>query len=268
MKLVNKDFLPVFDLVSKVGSELVKWYSDPDLRRLHSKKNFKTEADRRAHEILFQGLSTLYPGVTIISEEDSAHANNRAHEYWLIDPIDGTASWYDGFDGYVSQAAFIKNGKPKFGIIHCPRRSLTWSAERGCGGFLNNQSLPRLQPRKSIKFIDNTSMPHGITKWCMSELKTTNYLECGSLGLKSALVADGTADVFIKDVVVRDWDIAPVHILLDEIGGCISLRNGDDYEYSGSYEKPNGFIVARDKQLLKQVLMIQEFYPGDSFANL
>lgn len=246
----------------------MKWYGDEDFKKVHSKENFKTEADRRAHEILIQGLSYAYPGVAIVSEEDMLHDTKRESEYWLIDPIDGTASWYEGYDGYVSQAALIKNGKPEFGIIHCPRRSLTWFAERGKGSFLNNKKLPFSEPRKSIKFIDNTKTPHGITKWCMSKLKTNKYLECGSLGLKSALVADGTADVFIKDIVVRDWDLAPVHVLLDEIGGCLSLRNGDDYLYSGSYEKHDGFIVARDKELMEKVLMTQASYPGEGFVNL
>lgn len=267
-KLINKEFSPVFDLVTKVGQELVKWHDRPDLKKLHSKKNFKTEADRQAHEILHKGLSAAFPGVPIVSEEDLIHVNQRPNEYWLVDPIDGTASWYDGFDGYVSQAALMIDRQPQFGVIHCPRRSLTWSAERGCGGYLNGRSLPALQPRESIKFIDNTRAPHGITRWCMSKLNTTDYLECGSLGLKSALVADGSVDVFIKDVVVRDWDIAPVHVLLDELGGCLSLRNGDDYVYSGSYEKQNGFIVARDKQLLRDVIVSQEHYPGVDFVKL
>ena len=264
--MINRKFRPVFDLVYKIGVELISWQSEPNLRQVHSRKDFKTEADRRAHEIFCDGLSRSFPGVPIISEEDIAHSNLRPDEYWLIDPIDGTASWYDGFDGFVSQAALMINDRPKFGVIHCPRRNLTWSAEDGCGGFLNDKRLPKLKSRKSIKFIDNTPKPHGLTKWCMSISDTSGYLECGSIGLKSALVADGTVDIFIKDIVVRDWDLAPAHIILDELGGCLSLLNGNDYIYSGGYEKLDGFIAARDRNLLSELIILRNRYEGDTLA--
>ena len=62
---------------------------------------------------------------------------------------------------------------------------------------------------------------------------------------------------FVKDVVVRDWDLAPVDIILSEVGGCICLLNGDRYLYSGSYEKENGFIIARDKSLMLKIVSLQ-----------
>ena len=91
----------------------------------------------------------------------------------------------------------------------------------------------------------------------MNCLGTTLYLECGSIGLKSVLVADGTVDVFVKDVLVRDWDIAPADIILTEVGGSISLLNGEKYLYSGSYVKENGFIVARDESLSMKIISLQ-----------
>ena len=71
------------------------------------------------------------------------------------------------------------------------------------------------------------------------------------------LVADGTVDAFVKDVVVRDWDLAPADIILSEVGGSICLLNGDKYLYSGSYEKENGFIVSRDSSLMMKIVSLQ-----------
>ena len=257
MKLISNKFKPVLELVAEVGDKLVAWQSDATLRQIHSEKDFKTEADRQAHEILNKGLSGLFPGVPVISEEDSYHNKKRPKKYWLIDPIDGTASWYNGFDGFVCQAALIVNGRPIFGVIHSPRMKSTWYAEKGIGAFLNRVSLPMLTPHDRIIFADNTPCAHGITKELMDSLGTSLYLECGSMGLKSVLVADGTVDAFVKDVVVRDWDLAPVDIILSEVGGYICLLNGDRYLYSGSYKKENGFIVARDKSLMLKILSLQ-----------
>ncbi len=257
MKLMSSKFKPVLELVAEVGKKLVAWQSDGALREIHSEKDFKTEADRQAHEILNKGLSRLFPNVPVISEEDASHLDERPEKYWLIDPIDGTASWYNGFNGFVSQVALIVNGRPIFGVIHSPRMGATWSAEVGCGAYLNGVLLPKLTTHDRIMFVDNTPCAHGITKRLMESLDTRAYLECGSMGLKSVLVADGTVDAFVKDVVVRDWDLAPVDVILNEVGGGICLLNGGPYVYTGSYEKSGGFIVARDESLMLQILSLQ-----------
>lgn len=257
MKLTSKQFKPVLELLSDIGTKLVAWQNDLAHRKIHSEKDFKTEADRQAHEFLNKGLSSLFPGVPVISEEDISHVNQRPEEYWLIDPIDGTASWYNGFNGFVSQAALMVNGRPIFGVIHSPRMGAMWSAESCKGAILNEVSLPRLRKHDRLKFVDNTPCAHGITKKLMDRLGANLYLECGSIGLKSVLVADGTVDAFVKDVVVRDWDLAPADIILSEVGGCICLLNGEKYLYSGSYEKEDGFIVSRDASLMKKIVSLQ-----------
>lgn len=257
MKLTSKQFKPVLDLLVDVGAKLVAWQNDLSHRKIHSEKDFKTEADRQAHEVLNKGLSSLFPGVPVISEEDISHIDKRPEEYWLIDPIDGTASWYNGFDGFVSQAALMVNGRPMFGVIHSPRMGATWSAESSRGAFLNGAPLPNLRENDRLMFVDNTPRAHGITKEIMERLGANLYLECGSIGLKSVLVADGTVDVFVKDVVVRDWDLAPADIILTEVGGSMCLLNGEKYLYSGSYEKEHGFIVSRNASLMMKIVALQ-----------
>ena len=257
MNLASDQFKPVLDLLEDVGAKLGAWQNDLMHRKIHSEKDFKTEADRQAHELLSGGLYSLFPGVPVISEEDASHNYKRPDEYWLVDPIDGTASWYNGYKGFVSQAALIANGRPIFGVIHSPRMGVTWSAERSRGALLNGASIPKLRARDRLSFTDNTPVPHGITKRLMSRLGTNLYLECGSIGLKSVLVADGTVDAFVKDVVVRDWDLAPADIILAEVGGSMCLLNGEKFLYSGSYEKKQGFVVARDASLMMKIVSLQ-----------
>jgi 3'(2'), 5'-bisphosphate nucleotidase len=248
------DFSPVTELMEEVGRQIVAWRTDAASRHLHSEKDFKTEADRRAHDLICDGLTRLYPGVEIISEESSVHDSVRPDRYWLIDPIDGTASWYHGFDGFVTQAAYIEGGVPLFGIVHAPVLVKTWSAVKNNGSYLNRQPLPALEPGGRLVAVDNTPEPHGIARDVMRLLDATGYLESGSLGLKSVLVADGTADLFVKDVCVRDWDIAPAAVILGEVMGCLSLPDGAPFEFCGSFEKTAGFIAARDPDLLKRAV--------------
>ncbi|WP_417277132.1 inositol monophosphatase family protein [Castellaniella sp.] len=250
------DFQPAVPLMEEVGAQIASWKNSAELRFLHSEVDFKTEADQRAHGLISEGLSCLYPGVAIISEESKAFPGARPDRYWLIDPIDGTASWYHGFSGYVTQAAYIENGVPLFGIIHAPLMKRTWTALRGGGAFLDGSPLRMLASCDRLVIADNTPKPHGIARDMVVALQATGYVESGSLGLKSVLVADGTIDLFVKDVCVRDWDVAPAAVILREVGGHLLLSNGSQYVFDGAFEKPGGFIVARDSDLMQRALQV------------
>jgi len=258
--MINTDFEKVVALIESLGRELLLWRNDEKTRKINSEKDFKTEADVKAHNFLCEGLNELYPRITVLSEEDAIHKKNRPDKYWLLDPIDGTASWYHGYDGFVSQAAYIEKNIPLYGIIHAPAKNKTWTATLGRGAFLNSSPLQKLGASNRVKLIDNTNIPHGITKNIMSELNTTDYLECGSIGLKSVLVADGTVDIFVKDVYVRDWDLAPAAVILKEVGGCLVQANGEEYCFDDNFQKENGFIVARDLSLLNLALEAYKKY--------
>ncbi len=252
--MIEFDFSLVLNLMKQVGYQIASWRNHQEFRRLYSEEEFKTEADRRAHNLINEGLEFLFPGVAIISEEGEVHSQNRPEIYWLIDPIDGTASWYNGFSGFVTQAAFIFEGSPIFGVIHAPISAKIWSSVKGSGAYLNGKRMSILMPRERLILTDNTPKPHGIAEKIANLLPVTNYLESGSLGLKSVLIADGTADLFVKDVCVRDWDLAPAAIILEEVHGYLRMANGSPYVFDGSYQKNGGFIVARDEQLLQKAV--------------
>ena len=107
-------------------------------------------------------------------------------QVWLIDPIDGTSSWYRGFIGFVCQAAYFHDSKPVFGVISAPALDTVWYGMEGLGSFMNGCKLPLSSSSRRI-FIDNTPNPHGITARLYLYLNATGYLESGSMGLKLCL---------------------------------------------------------------------------------
>jgi fructose-1,6-bisphosphatase/inositol monophosphatase family enzyme len=216
------------------------------------------EADQFAHHRLIHLLSRDYPGVPIVSEEDALHADERPASYWLIDPIDGTASWSSGHDGFVCQAAFIDAGAVVFSAIHAPVLRTTFTAARGVGAFVDGVRLERIESPEAIDselvVTDNYPEPRGVCRELVEWLGTDRYWESGSLGLKGALVAASRADLFIKDIVVRDWDVAPALLMMEEVGGFTSRVTGDEYLLSGPYEKPDGVVFARTAELGARVV--------------
>ena len=171
--------------------------------------------------------------IPIVSEEDVAsQSSDRPTEYWLVDPIDGTASFASGYDGFVCQAAWMRDGHPWLASVYVPALDRVYLAERGMGATMNGRPIAvRPVDMRQLTLVDNYPEPRGVAKRLFRDLHFSKYLESGSIGLKICLVADGAADVFVKDVTVKDWDIAAPHLVLQEAGGVLTQFTGQTFEY-------------------------------------
>lgn len=241
-------------VVEKVGTLLLEWRNSGIFQGYWDGSQFKAKVDRMAHLALTEELKEIASDIPIISEEDEMSIQeNRPDCYWLIDPIDGTASFVGGFPGFVTQAALIKNGYPLVGAICAPVLDLLYLAERGQGATLNGQPLHVSSDREPTILIDNYPEPQGVALSAYEELNFLSYIECGSISLKICKVADGTADVFFKNVIVKDWDIAPAHLVLEEAGGVLRDVNGKRITYDGNY-KQNGLVAVASQKTCTRVV--------------
>ena len=204
---------------------------------------FKAWADGMAHRELVKRLEALDPRLPIISEEDFAsQRDERPERYWIIDPIDGTASFAQGYDGFVTQVALIEEQTPVKAAIFAPAFLQLFTAERGKGASRNGKPL-QVSSGLATTLIDNFPTAQGVAASIFQSLKLTRYVESGSIALKICRVADRTADLFVKDVVVRDWDLAAAHLVLEEAGGKLTDGQGNDVVYAGDFIKP-GVVAA------------------------
>ena len=247
-------------IVYDIGMLLLKWRNAEIFEGTLEGSQFKAKVDQMAHLALTERLKKITLDIPIISEEDETSIQeNRPDCYWLIDPIDGTASFVGGFTGFVTQAALIKNGYPLVGAICAPVLDLFYLAERGQGVTLNGQPLHVSSDRKPTILIDNYPEPSGITRAVYEDLNFLRYIECGSISLKICKIADRTADVFFKNVIVKDWDLAPAHLVLEEAGGVLRDVNGGGITYDGNFKQNGVIAVASQKACTRVVSWYKKF---------
>jgi len=247
-------------IVKDLGHVLLRWRDQGQVQGIWDGTQFKAKADIMAHEILVGKLRDLLPAIPVISEEDqNSLTDTRPECYWLIDPIDGTASFAHGYTGFVTQIALIVEHAPMLAAIYAPALDSLYSAERGRGAFLNDVRLLRDQAFPPRILIDNYPQPRGVALLAYNELHFAKYIECGSISLKICKVADGTADLFFKDVAVRDWDLAAAQLVLEETGGFLTDIYGHRIEYTGSYEQ-TGVVAASHPYSVEHLV--------DWYANL
>ncbi len=246
---MNNMLVSVEMIMTNLGSQLLEWRAQGETQGHWEGAQLKAVADRRAHEYLLTQLSDKWPSIPVISEEDvSAQEFHRPHEYWLIDPIDGTASFCNGFDGFVTQVALMRNCRPVLSVVHAPALNLTYTACIDEPAFCNGVPISVAGTEKeSLVIIDNYPKPRGITKSLYDAIGCDRYVESGSLGLKICRIADGTADIFFKDVPVRDWDLGAPQLVLERAGGKLTNAYGDHIPYEGGYEHTGLVVTASDK---------------------
>lgn len=249
-------------LLRSIGVGLQKMRTNDAVEGVWQGMQLKSEADLWAERMLVNGLNLLTPGVHIVSEEDlRSHLMTRPSHYWIIDPIDGTASFCGGFLGYVTQVALIKAGRVILAGVYAPALDLMYLAEESGGATVNDRKLVVNQEGPNIALIDNYPKPHGIAKRLTEELPCSDYIESGSIGLKICRVADGKADLFVKDVIYRDWDVAPGNLVLKEAGGVLTDLRGFKIDYGGKYEKTHGIIAASSQKIVNRVIDVcAQFY--------
>lgn len=185
---------------------------------------FKAAADIQSHQFWCRRLRLEFPTIPVVSEEDSGSFTLfESPEYWLIDPIDGTASYAEGYSGFVTQAALVREGQLIYSVVFAPALDLCYVAGRGFGATLNGTAMVNLHPDRFDVLIDNYPVPQGVARQAYAMLNFNEYIECGSIGLKLCKVAQGAADLFVKSVPVKPWDLAPAHLVLREVRG-MSVR--------------------------------------------
>ncbi|CAL9567014.1 3'(2'),5'-bisphosphate nucleotidase CysQ [Nocardiopsis dassonvillei] len=242
--------------VSEVGVLLRTWRRDAAaVRGVWEGDQFKAEADARAHRELSERLTAIAPDIPVVSEEDPGSlVRERPPRYWLIDPIDGTASYAHGFPGYVTQAALVIGGRPEVAAVYAPETRALYTAVRGRGARRDGVPLPRrpAAPPGHGVLTDNTPEPRGIAARVRDRFGYEDYLESGSISLKLCLIAEGAAHLFVKDVPVRDWDVAAPGLVLAETGGLLTRLDGTPFRYRGGYEH-TGLVGGADPATCRTV---------------
>ena len=252
------NFLGVESILKKGVIEVGRYLlSYPEQKRTEGywiSSQFKSRADIESHNRLCDIIQESFPEIPILSEESESKCFNCSN-YFVIDPIDGTRSFVEGFDGWVVQASYVHMGFPVCSVIYAPKLEYLYTAIAGRGAYFNEKQISLDRSKKIEIITDNYPKPEGITKYMYEKLNISNYVESGSIALKLCLIATGEADLFIKDMKPRDWDIIPPMLLLSELGCFISDIEFKPFELNKGALSHNGLIACRS---LAQVSSIME----------
>ena len=78
-----------------------------------------SEVDHRVEELIRARLAREFPDHDIVGEEFEAHQGSGGEFAWVLDPIDGTTNFVNGFLMFAASIGILHLGRPVVGVVWC-----------------------------------------------------------------------------------------------------------------------------------------------------
>jgi len=216
-------------------------------------KDIVTAADKAVEQFIFSRISATYPEHDFFGEETGI--TSRGSDYcWVIDPIDGTASFVHDLPFYSVSIALQYRGETVNAAVYAPRLKELFLAEKGGGAFLNDRRIRVSRRDKLSDSMLSTGFACLRAGWKDNNLKYFNRIvpevrgirRHGSAAMDLCYVAAGRFEAF-WELNLQPYDYAAGILLVTEAGGKVrDFDGGHDYTGKGIIAT-NGAI---DKTLL------------------
>ena len=230
------------------------------LRKAGLKKEIKDDntpvsnGDIEVNKILTKKISEITPNIVIVSEENTAHKNDKSlKNFWLIDPIDGTKDYINNRDEFTLNAALILDKKPAVGIITAPAKKRIFYSYAMSNSYelINGQEIELINKKKNYKEIKAVSYSNELKREILeihNKYQIASYQRMKS-SLKFCVVAAGEFDLYVAEARACEWDIAAGHAILVHAGGQITDFEGNDIYY-GKPGFKNPSIILKNKNII------------------
>ncbi len=235
----------LIDIVKVAGEEILKVSDD---KSFSTKGDYSplTAADKVSHDYLKAALVTLYD-VPVLSEEECVPFESRSQwkEFWLIDPLDGTKEFINGYDDYCINVALIQDNQPVIGIIYAPKLDEIYYAQKGCG--FEYRGAPHQRSEQGVTVAISRFHHSDATKKFM-QVNQLTYTSTIGAALKFGRMALGLIDIYPRFEGSKEWDTAAGQIILEESGGSlVDLKTRKKPLYNKKSVKNNYFIALRNE---------------------
>ena len=219
-------------------------------------KDIVTEADKEVERFILSEIGKAYPDHATYGEE-YGKSSAKSDYCWVIDPIDGTASFAHGQPFYSVSIALRYGNEPILAAVCAPRLGEIFYAERGAGAFVNGERMRVSRRDKLINSILSTGFAclradlpqNNLPIFCKIVPKLRGIRRYGSAAIDMAFVAAGRLEGF-WEMNLNPYDIAAGELLVKEAGGRVmDFKGGADFPKSGTLAT-NGLIDAELMPLL------------------
>jgi len=229
--------------------------------------DYVSAVDRESEETMRDFLLRELPDSTFLGEE-LGQSRGEGGFRWIVDPLDGTTNFLQGFPIFAVSAALErcdpdrKWGELLVGAVIHPLTGEIWTAMKGQGACKDGRPIRIGQKHDLARCLLATGFPFRAKDELKDYLRTFElmFMRCsgirraGAAALDLCWTADGTFDGFWEHHL-SPWDIAAGALIIEEAGGIFtSFNGGSDYLTGGNVVGANPRIHAVMLQIIQTTL--------------
>ena len=213
---------------------------NPDRVAFKNPKDLVTEVDRKVEDFIISRIMNQHPDHDIFGEE-TGQTSTGSEYLWIIDPIDGTTSYFHGQPFYSVSIALQQNGSPLLGAVYLPATDELFFARKEKGATLNGKPIHVSTTDRLIQSVMATGFACLRAGLEQNNLAYLNRLlpdlrdirRCGSAAMDLCYVACGRFDGF-WEMCLNLYDVAAGALIVEEASGIVcDFNGGPDYPEQG-----------------------------------
>jgi myo-inositol-1(or 4)-monophosphatase len=233
---VYEDLLDVAVAAAQAGADvLVPLFGSADLDAEEKERNdLVSRADRESEAAILGRIRSAFPRHAILAEEGGIQPGaSDAEHRWIVDPLDGTANFLQGFPLFCVSIACVRGGRPVVAVVLDPLRGDLFTATRG-GGARRGERRLHLRDRAGLDgaflatgcpFRARGAIDAYLALFREIFLEARGIRRGGAAALDLAYTAAGVFDGFFE-FRLAPWDVAAGALLIEEAGGVVTDVDG------------------------------------------
>ena len=200
-------------------------------------RDLVTKYDLLVQNYLKRELLRLLPEAGFLGEEGDQTEDPAGKEWlFIIDPIDGTTNFIQGYPNSCVSVGLARNGQMEYGLVCNPFAGELYTAKRGEGAFLNGKPI-RCQDHSLERslLIFGTALyyrelvPQTLNLFQKAFPAVQDVRRFGSAALDLCYLAAGRAGVFFE-CRLCPWDYAAGSLIAREAGCIVTQIDGTDLD--------------------------------------
>ena len=218
-----------------------------------------TAADHAAEAIIVAGLRAATPDIPVIAEEEmeAGISPDVNHDYWLVDPLDGTREFAALRDEFTVNIGLVRHGVAVLGVVGVPAYDEIFAGFIGSDATAWKQTpsgrspiLARPIPAAGLHVLASRhySGDHRLTDYLEGH-KVEKVTNMGS-ALKIVRIAEGAGDLYPRFGRTMEWDTAAPQAILEAAGGHLTTMDRTRFHY-GKPDWENPAFVCTGIRLLE-----------------
>ena len=214
-----------------------------------------TEADEAADRLIAAGLTAGFPGLPLVTEEQSATHDLSARTFLIVDPLDGTKEFVQRRGDFTVNIALVEDGCPVLGVVYAPAKrrlfltlpdggAIEETGDLGADRPGDTRPIRVVEPdNAALRVVASKSHRDQATDDYIAKYEVADLVSAGS-SLKFCLVATGEADFYPRLGPTMEWDTAAGHAVLAAAGGKVVWKETHEPLTYGKPSFRNPFFLA------------------------